>query len=134
VVSDSLTRDRIPDNLLQAKRVASAQYLSRIEPSGLISASAASTRPEHNVVGVGVGYKIAGGVLTSQRAVRIYVERKMPRGSVPEQYLIPDAFAGVPTDVVETGRFRALPAATPKEQARILPVQPLIDRLPVHRC
>ena len=95
MVSEGLSRERIPDNLLRAKNVASGQYLSRIEASGLVSASAASTRPEHNVVGVGVGYKITSGVLTSQRAVRIYVERKMPRGTVPQQFLIPDAIGGV---------------------------------------
>jgi hypothetical protein len=58
-----------------------------------------------NVVGVGLGERIAGGRPTGQPAVTVYVARKAPRDYV--ETLIPPDFDGVPTDVVESGEFLA---------------------------
>ena len=61
-----------------------------------------------SVVGVGIGYKISGGKLTNRRAIRIYVDRKLPPDVVPQQFMLPEKIDGIEADVVETGRFRAL--------------------------
>lgn len=60
-----------------------------------------------NVVGVGVGYKIAGQELTDEPSVIVSVTRKQPVERLSPEDLVPPAVDGVPTDVVETGRIVA---------------------------
>src|SRR5205807_733333 len=69
--------------------------------------------------------KIKGGQPTGTDAVRVYVNRKFPKAQIPQPQLVPAAIRGVPTDVVETGRFRAFavaPAPTPRDRFR--PIRP----------
>ena len=61
-----------------------------------------------NVVAVGIGYKIAGGVQTSEVSVIVSVVKKLPLVQLPEAARVPRTLGGVPTDVVETGEIRAL--------------------------
>lgn len=82
-------------HLLSAKRVSSAvTYL-------------ASARPDQNIVGIGIGRKRTDGKGTKDHAVRVYVRRKLPASKVGK-HRIKSQYDGVPTDVVETGSFRAL--------------------------
>jgi len=94
-------------SLQRAKRVAASRYLLR--GRGLRSSNSAILRPENNVVGVGLGWKIKGGQFTDRKAVRFYVTAKLDSGSVAKEISIPAEIDGVPTDVVETGYL--LPAA-----------------------
>ncbi len=61
-----------------------------------------------NVVATGVGYKIVGGERTGELSIVCSVVRKVPRAELTAAELVPERVAGVPTDVVATGRFRAL--------------------------
>ena len=117
------TREEIPEHFLKGKQTAAAQFLAVVKPV-TFAAFAASTRPEQNVVGVGIGYKITKGKVTSGRCVRLYVERKLAKGAISSQFLLPETIAGVPTDVIETGRFRALRVAVPITQRRLRPAKP----------
>jgi hypothetical protein len=54
-----------------------------------------------HVTGVGVGFKEVGGSRTDQVAVRVYVDRKVPRAELPEGELLPEEINGVPVDVIE---------------------------------
>lgn len=56
-----------------------------------------------NILGVGLGAKVTAGAMTPQLAVRVYVRLKMPRHALPRGHLVPPAFRGLPTDVVEVG-------------------------------
>lgn len=67
-----------------------------------------------NVVAVGIGYKIAGGVQTSEIAVVVSVVRKLPLIQLPESARVPSALGGVQTDVIETGPIFALQDPTDK--------------------
>lgn len=117
------SRETIPEALMRAKRAAAERFLS--QPRAEVAAAyAVSTRPQHNVVGVGIGRKVAKGKLTSRHCIRIYVARKLAKGVVPEGFLLPTKFEGVETDVIEVGRFRALPAAVPPPQRRMRPARP----------
>jgi Peptidase family S64 len=117
-----MDRRSIPSPLLDAKNAAAAQFLStQIEMQPM--AFAASSNPKHNVVGVGIGRKIVRGKPTTQPCVRFYVERKIPKGSIPGDFVLPEKMKGIATDVVETGRFRAF-AGAGKERARIRPARP----------
>jgi hypothetical protein len=106
---------------LAAKAVAVDRFLGTGKAFTGLTALAVSTRPEHNVVGVGVGHKVTNGKTTSRRCVRFYVERKVPEGSMPRAFVLPKSIRGIPTDVVETGRFFAL--AIPIAQRRLRPAK-----------
>lgn len=66
-----------------------------------------------NVVGVGVGYKETGGQVTGQLSIAVLVERKLPMAQLAPRHVVPRAVDDVVTDVIETGKIRALGAGTP---------------------
>ena len=67
-----------------------------------------------NVVAVGVGFKIAGGVQTNEPAIVVSVVKKLPLIQLSESSLVPKTLGGVKTDVVETGKIFALQDPTEK--------------------
>lgn len=75
-----------------------------------------------NVVGVGLGDKVAGGHALGQIAVKIYVRRKKPLDEVPDAERIPPYVGGVPTDVEEVGVVRALSDCTRARRQHVRPV------------
>ena len=74
-----------------------------------------------NVVACGLGYKISQGQPTSELSLIVSVVQKVPREELSAQDLIPQAIGGLLTDVVETGRIRALMADDPKARRRPAP-------------
>jgi len=71
-----------------------------------------------NVVGVGVGKKIVRGKETDDPAVIVFVERKLPESQLKKKDIVPKTLEDVKTDVVETGRLRALSAPATEAQSR----------------
>ncbi|HEX6270593.1 MAG TPA: hypothetical protein VFZ43_10175 [Anaerolineales bacterium] len=67
-----------------------------------------------NVVAVGVGFKITGGVQTNEPCVVVSVVKKLPLIQLPESARLPRALGAVQTDVVETGKIFALQDPTEK--------------------
>jgi hypothetical protein len=63
-----------------------------------------------NVVGVGYGYKDKAGRLTDELCVIALVRVKLPKSSLKQDELVPPAFDGVSTDVVQVGEIKALQA------------------------
>ncbi len=61
-----------------------------------------------NVVGVGVGYKTVRGEKTSDLSFLVMVKKKVGASLLAETQLVPSEHKGVPTDVIETGKFEAL--------------------------
>jgi hypothetical protein len=63
-------------------------------------------RPNNNVVGIGIGKKVKDGRTTQEDSVRVYVVSKIddPNDLSPKS-LVPPSFSGIPTDVIEVGRF-----------------------------
>lgn len=120
----AISRAEIPEELLSAKREAIVQFLRAARPGLRLSAFAASSHPDDNVVGIGIGHKITNGKLTAKRCVRIYVERKIAETAIPKDFVLPPKIKGTSTDVVETGRFRPLQAAVPRERRRLRPAKP----------
>jgi hypothetical protein len=102
-----------------AKKTAVAEYLSKSAPGPEFAALTASTAHRENIVGVGIGPKVTDGRLTKRLSIRFYVERKVAKGAVPKKDMLPAKIDGVPTDVIETGRFFAF--ATPIAQQRRRP-------------
>ena len=78
-----------------------------------------------NVVACGLGYKISEGRQTDELSLVVSVTRKMPPSGLQVKDLVPRAYAGLTTDVVETGHIRALMAEDPRARRR--PAQPGIS-------
>ena len=69
-----------------------------------------------NVVGIGIGYKVANGVVTNELAITISVSKKFASAQLAGSDLIPKLIGSIKTDVVETGIFKAL--QDPKQKMR----------------
>lgn len=119
-----MRRHEISAELINAKQAAIEQLLAREHPPHLASSWAVRTHPAHNVVGVGIGRKLKRGRILRTPCVRIYVDHKVPRGSLPPDRVLPERVNGVLTDVIETGRFRAFMPAVPVSQKRLRPARP----------
>ena len=74
-------------------------------------AVAGRLRAYPNVNGVGVGFKEVGGVRTDQVAIRVYVDRKLPRAQLADDEILPEEVEGIPVDVIEA-RLRCMAALT----------------------
>lgn len=61
-----------------------------------------------NVVGVGLGYKVRKNVQVDELCVVAMVQNKVPRVALKESELIPKTVGGIPTDVLQVGKLRAL--------------------------
>ncbi|TMA45097.1 MAG: hypothetical protein E6J71_13375 [Deltaproteobacteria bacterium] len=118
-----MTRATIPDKLRSAKEAAIEQFL-RVTDVVEATAFAVSVHPHDNVVGIGIGRKLVNGRPTDTPAVRFYVERKVAKGALPADLMLPKSVNGVATDVIESGRFRALPASVPLPRRRLRPARP----------
>ena len=73
-----------------------------------------------NVVATGIGFKETGGERTGEVGIVCSVEQKVPVAELAPSDLVPRAVEGIPTDVVPTGRFRAL-SASHRERHRPAP-------------
>ena len=102
-----------------AKKTAVAEFLGKSAPGPAFTALTASTAHRDNIVGVGIGPKVTDGRLTKRLSIRFYVDRKVAKGAVPKKDRLPAKIDGVPTDVIESGRFYAF--ATPVAQQRRRP-------------
>lgn len=78
-----------------------------------------------NVVACGLGYKISEGKPTGELSLIVSVTKKMPVDQLSSQDLIPKSMEGLLTDVVETGRIRALTLEDPRIRRR--PARPGIS-------
>jgi hypothetical protein len=103
-------------DLLHAKQTLSASLLRAGLRGGVIGMKAA-LRVERaiatagqNVHAVGIGRKVAGGGVTQERCVRVYVVQKIAESLLPPIYRIPKSVDGVPTDVIESPPAYILPA------------------------
>jgi hypothetical protein len=65
-----------------------------------------------NVVATGVGYKITNGVKTPTLSVVCSVANKVKAVDLPLKDRVPETMDGIPTDVIQTGRFRVFAVRT----------------------
>lgn len=69
-----------------------------------------------NVVGIGIGYKVAGTTVTRELAITVSVSKKVPSAQLAASDIVPKLVGSIKTDVVETGVFRAF--QDPKQKMR----------------
>lgn len=74
--------------------------------------AAADLLARRNVVATGVGYKVAQGSRTEELCVVCSVTRKLSVAQLASRDVVPASIDGIPTDVVQTGRIRALQSRT----------------------
>src|SRR6266567_2060739 len=77
-----------------------------------------------NVVGVAIGNKSIRGRETEERCIVVFVEAKRPEAELRRRDVVPKAFGGVRTDIVETGRFHALETAQAVDVGRTKRIRP----------
>ena len=78
--------------------------------------SAPSLHERANVVATGVGYKVTRGNRTDELAIVCSVVTKRAASALDARDLVPSILSGVPTDVIETGRIRALQSHTSRHR------------------
>lgn len=61
-----------------------------------------------NVVGTGIGYKVIADKKTPDISLVCFVEKKVDVSILTDQDIIPKIIEGMPTDVVQSGVFKAL--------------------------
>jgi hypothetical protein len=69
-----------------------------------------------NVVGIGIGFKVSGGVVTRELAITISVSKKVATAQLTAGEIIPKLIGTFKTDVIETGVFKAF--QDPKQKMR----------------
>lgn len=69
-----------------------------------------------NVVATGIGYKITRGKRTPDLSIVCSVTEKLAAARLSPADLVPSTMDGVPTDVVQTGRLRALQSRTERQR------------------
>lgn len=65
-----------------------------------------------NVIGVGIGYRIAAGQMTGELSIMVLVRKKLPPAGLTAKALAPQEIEGIRTDVLEIGDIRPLLART----------------------
>lgn len=65
-------------------------------------------RGKANVVAVGVGRRVRGGVPSDEVCIVVSVKVKLPAARLAPSDVIPGSLEGVPVDVVATGEISAL--------------------------
>lgn len=63
---------------------------------------------KQNVLATGIGYKVSGGQKSSNLSIICSVEKKLPKSQLSGEDLVPSQVDGIATDVLESGRIRAL--------------------------
>lgn len=131
---------------LEPLRAAKREWSKRLLVSTTVPADqtraftvAISPKPEHNVVGVGVGEKVIDDQPTGVPALKFFVRVKLPEAELSAGHLLPKTVNGWPTDVEEVGLFRRFArkaavkkrkpkvtaaAALPNPRVKIRPAQP----------
>jgi hypothetical protein len=104
-MAETKQKKRHRSRLHTAKSAAKRRYSRKATRPG--TSHVVDTDPRVNVVGVGIGSKLRGGKVLPRKVIHLYVVHKLPKNVVPKRHLLPSSIAGVPTDVIETGVFRA---------------------------
>lgn len=76
----------------------------------------AALHARENVIATGIGYKWTNGQRTSELSIVCSVTEKRPQARLAAREVVPRAVDGIPTDVVETGRIRALQSRTSRQR------------------
>ena len=63
------------------------------------------TTSAERVVGTGIGFRTAGGLLTADVALKVYVTEKVPGGSISTFSAMPFSVGGMPIDIEEVGEI-----------------------------
>jgi hypothetical protein len=84
----------------------------------------ASSKPEQNIVGIGIGEKVSKGISTGVMAVKVLVRVKYADDQIPDGDRLPATINGLPVDVEQVGTFRRFAPAMPNPRKKFRPAQP----------
>lgn len=86
--------------------------MAKLDKKAILKKHAIKLLAKKNVVAVGIGEKKIRGKGTGTIGIVVSVEKKDPREFLKKRDLVPEKIEGVITDVVETGKIKALKART----------------------
>ncbi len=105
-----MKKDKVVSSaLLKAREDLEKALLFDAAPMAFAAASGTERYGFENVVGVGIGEKVAAESETGEPCVTVYVIAKAPRREVDSEALVPASVGGVTTDVVAVGELTAQP-------------------------
>ena len=78
------------------------------QASAVKKAHQAELMSKANVVGIGIGYRVAGGQRTDEVAIVVMVTEKKPFIQLSPEDILPDEIEGIRVDVQEVGTVTAL--------------------------
>lgn len=99
----------ISGNLLEARAELEKMLLLDVAAVARSAESGTDSHGFENVIGVGIGEKVANGVETGEPCVTVYVMAKASRRDVASEAVVPSSVGNVPTDVVAIGEIVAQP-------------------------
>ncbi len=79
---------------------------------------------KENVIGVGVGVKEKKGRITTKKAIRVYVTKKVPESQLKKDDIVPKRINGYETDVVYSDEVWALGFLVEQETDRKTKIRP----------
>jgi hypothetical protein len=118
---EHVSAGQIPSDLLSAKRQLAHEYLRPGLGFRRYSLLGRTANPEDNVVGVGIGRRMMDGAPSETYTIVFLVEHKVIESAIPAGQRLPSSVGGIPTAVIETGRFRQHQSNT---RSRIRPLRP----------
>lgn len=97
------------EHMLSAKNKLEQQLLLQVSEQALSAESGTNLCGFENIVGVGMSQKMVNNRFTSVSCITVYVVAKEAKDKIHPHALVPEKVNGIPTDVVQTGEFHALP-------------------------
>ncbi len=79
-----------------------------------------------NVVGVGIGEKITGGLPVGRPCLKVYVEKKLKKSRLAKSDLVPQKLSQIETDVEEGGKIRPLAHGFAVRRANTARIRPAL--------
>ncbi|NNF99964.1 MAG: hypothetical protein HKM93_11345 [Desulfobacteraceae bacterium] len=86
------------------------------EIKNVLGRSRHSLLEKKNIVATGIGYKVSGGQKTEDLSIVCSVTEKLAPSGISGTDMVPKSIDGLPTDVVQTGRIRALQLPTDRHR------------------
>jgi len=79
-----------------------------------------------NVVGVGIGEKITGGLPVGRLCLKVYVEKKLKKSALAKSDLVPLELSHIETDVEEVGKIKPLAQGIAVRRANTARIRPAL--------
>lgn len=105
---DGIGTMRFPEGFYQAQKTLEGVVLGSVGKlrARVLEVASADGGEVSEIVGVGLGEKETDGQYTGQKAIKVFVNRKLSLTKLSSDQRIPTMHEGIPTDIVPVGQVR----------------------------